>query len=84
MKKVLKFSASWCGPCKAMAKVIEAAGDKIRLSIEDIDIDTNPVLVKQYQIRSVPTLVIVDVDGRELSRSVGMSSEDAVLRFLAS
>jgi len=67
-----------------MAKVIEAAGDKIRLSIEDIDIDTNPVLVKQYQIRSVPTLVIVDVDGRELSRSVGMSSEDAVLRFLAS
>jgi len=67
-----------------MAKVIETAGDKILLPIEDIDIDTNPVLVKKYQIRSVPTLLIVDVDGRELSRSVGVSSEDVVLRFLAS
>ena len=66
-----------------MTKVFEAAGDKICFPVEEIDIDTNPELVKQYGIRGVPTLVVLDVDGLEVGRSVGMVSEAAVLRFLA-
>jgi len=71
MKKVLRFTASWCGPCKMLAKNLESA--KTEMPIEVVDIDVNPELATDYGIRGVPTLVMV-VDGKEKKRLVGMKS----------
>jgi len=68
MKKILRFTASWCQPCKALAKNLEIAN--INLPIEVIDIDVHDTLAIEYGIRGVPTLVMMD-ENIEVKRIVG-------------
>lgn len=68
MKKVLKFSASWCGPCKMLSKTIE--GINTNVVFEEVDIDEQSELAVEYGIRGVPTLVMLD-ENVEVKRSVG-------------
>jgi len=58
MKKIIRFTASWCAPCKVLAKRLE--GVDLGVPVEVIDIDTNTTLTQQFGIRSVPTLVMVE------------------------
>ena len=58
MKRILRFTASWCQPCKTLAANLERA--ELNLPIEVIDIDVNEYIANQYGIRSVPTLVMLD------------------------
>lgn len=56
MKKILRFTASWCQPCKALAKNLEEA--KLNIPIEVIDIDIHDDIAIEHSIRSVPTLIL--------------------------
>ena len=80
--KLLKFHATWCQPCKMLSRVIEDAADKITMPMEEVDIDQNQELAIPYGIRGVPTLVIVDEEGKEVSRKSGMLMENQLLEFL--
>lgn len=80
--KALKFSASWCGPCKMLATVVANAGDKITVPIENIDIDENQEMAVQFGVRGVPTMVIIDDSGKEVKRKTGMMNESQLLEFL--
>lgn len=80
--KIKKFYAEWCGPCKGLSMVIAGAGDKITIPIENIDIDRNIMESVQYDVRSVPMLVLVDDNGKEIKRLNGMVSETQLLEFL--
>lgn len=68
MKKLLRFTASWCGPCKSLAASLETAD--IKLPIEVIDIDENRELAMEYGVRGVPTLIMLD-ENIEVKRLVG-------------
>lgn len=81
--KVLKFEASWCGPCKMLSKTLEGAKGKFTTEVEAIDIDENADLTKHYSVRGVPTMVKVDDHGIEIERKVGMMNETDLLKFLA-
>lgn len=82
--KLLKFAASWCGPCQALSMTIKGLDENTVLPpIEDVDIDKNTELAVQYGVRSVPTLVLVDDSGKEIKRSVGALTGDKLLEFLA-
>ena len=71
MKKVIRFTASWCQPCKMLAKTLEDV--QTNLPIEVVDIDKDSDVAIEYGIRGVPTLVMVE-DGSVLKRLVGMQN----------
>ena len=68
MKRILRFTASWCGPCQGLAMNLETAG--LNLPIEVVDIDTHSDVAQEYGVRGVPTLVMLD-ENIEVKRLVG-------------
>lgn len=80
--KVLKFSASWCGPCKMLSMTIAGIKDEIPYPVEEIDIDENTELAQKYGIRGVPTLVLVNED-KEVKRKVGALTAPELKQFLS-
>ena len=79
--KILKFSASWCGPCKALAMTLK--DEDLGVPVEEVDIDAQSDLAVQYGIRSVPTLVYVR-GGTEASRLGGAQTLTKVKEWVAS
>jgi thioredoxin 1 len=85
MKKVLKFSASWCGPCKMMSKILSTIETDVE--IEEVDVDTNRELAIEYKVRGVPLMVMLE-DGVEIRRlpgvpgTPGKDSKEIVEKFL--
>jgi len=71
MKRILRFTASWCEPCKLLSMNLEKAN--IELPIEVVDIDVNDELAREYGIRSVPTLLMLD-ENIEVKRMVGLKT----------
>ena len=77
--KVLRFTASWCQPCKMLAKTLEDV--ETQIPIEVIDIDENQGLAMDYGIRGVPTLVMIDGD-IEVKRVSGMLMKNQLTEWL--
>ena len=73
MKKILRFTASWCGPCKTLAKTLESVETKI--PIEVIDVDVHNDIAAEYGIRGVPTLVMLE-DNIEIKRMSGTKPQE--------
>jgi len=71
MKKILRFTASWCQPCKGLAMNLEAVETDV--PIEVVDIDVHPELAQEFRIRGVPTLVMLN-DDVEVKRVSGPKS----------
>lgn len=70
--EILDFTARWCGPCKTMTAVLDALAPAYagRVTITPIDVDDDRARAAQFDVRSMPTLVLVR-DGREVGRVVG-------------
>lgn len=66
--KILKFSAGWCAPCKALAGQLK---DYKGYEVVSYDMDENPVKFQEYGVRSLPTIVIINEKENELNRRVG-------------
>jgi thioredoxin 1 len=80
--KLYKFYAEWCAPCKMLSKVIDDAKDKINVDIVEFDIDAEMMTAINYGVRSVPTMVLVDENDKEIKRLNGYANEEKLLDFL--
>lgn len=80
--KLLKFEASWCGPCKAMDHILNSMN--LNMEVENINIDTNSDRCKQYDVRAVPTLIKINEEGKELGRLKGIHNTDDIMKLLES
>ena len=80
MKTILYFTGVWCSPCRTLGPII----DKISTNTptNKIDVDNNREAVMQYNIKSVPTVVLLE-DGKEVRRFIGIKSESEILNFIA-
>ena len=78
MRKILYFTAAWCGPCKALGPIMDSLQGQV--NFDKIDVDTNTELLAQYGVRGVPSLVLLE-NGEEVSRLVGVQSKDIILEF---
>lgn len=76
MKKILYFTASWCQPCKSFAPIMEQVSQTVK--VEKIDVDALPNVASAYNIRSVPTVVILN-GNTEVSRFTGARPAQSVL-----
>jgi thioredoxin-like negative regulator of GroEL len=64
--------------------VIKGAGDKITVPVEEVNIDENVFMATNFQVRSVPTMLLVDKDEKEIKRKVGMMQESELIEWLSS
>ncbi len=75
---VVDFFATWCGPCKMLAPVLEnVANSRADFDIVKVDIDESEDLAIKYEIQVVPTLVIFK-EGKEVSRVSGFMTEEVL------
>ena len=81
---LVDFWATWCGPCKMVAPVLEeiAAEKGDKLTIAKIDIDENPNTPRDYQVMSIPTLILFQ-GGKPVKQIVGAKPNAALLSDLA-
>jgi thioredoxin 1 len=80
---IVDFQALWCGPCKVQSPILKELaaelGDKVR--VIKIDVDQNNAIASQYQIQSVPTLIVFK-DGKPVWRQSGVVTKAALLGVL--
>jgi thioredoxin 1 len=81
---VVDFWAAWCGPCKMVAPVLdEIAGEnKDKLTVAKLDIDANPATARDYQVMSIPTMIVFQ-GGKPVKQIVGAKPKAALLSDLA-
>lgn len=80
--KLVKYGAPWCGPCKALDHLFETAN--LDIEIELVDIDHNVQLAQDNNIRSIPTVVLIDDKGKEVNRFTGLINFDELKEFVKS
>ena len=82
-KKVLiDFWASWCGPCRMIAPIIEEIADeRSDIKVGKVNVDEQPELASKFGVMSIPTLVVME-NGKIANQAVGARSKSAILAML--
>ena len=78
---LVDFWATWCGPCKMIAPVVEEfANEQSDVVVGKIDVDQHPLLASKYGIMTIPTLLLFK-DGEVAKKSIGVIPKDSLVKF---
>jgi thioredoxin 1 len=80
---LVDFTATWCGPCKMLAPIVEKLADEFegKVRVGKCDIDDAPGIAAKYGIRSVPT-VMVFAKGQKIGQHTGLTNRDKLVQLL--
>lgn len=79
MKKLIYFNAPWCQPCRTLGPIMDQVSNKIH--VEKINVDDSPSIASDYNIRNIPTVVLVE-NQQEVRRFTGVKSLNDILTFI--
>ena len=82
---LVDFNAAWCGPCRMLSPIIEEVAKEMegKAIIAKVDIDKEQKTAAEYQVTSVPTLILFK-DGKEINRLIGLRDKEAIKEFILS
>ena len=81
-KVLIDFWATWCGPCKMIAPIIEEIGaEQTAVKVCKVDVDEQPELASMFGISSIPTLVVME-NGKVIDHAVGARPKEDILAML--
>ena len=79
---LIDFFATWCGPCKMLAPVIEQVSNENEdVMVVKVDVDKNPELAVLYNVASIPTLVFLK-EGKAVKEHIGFASKAEIQQFI--
>nr|WP_106780248.1 thioredoxin [Lysinibacillus timonensis] len=80
---LVDFWATWCGPCKMIAPVLEEIDAEMsdQVKIAKLDVDNNQATAAEYQVMSIPTLILFK-DGEPVAKTVGFQPKEALVEFI--
>ncbi len=79
---LLDFTATWCGPCKALAPILDSVAQEYtgKIQVAKLDIDDSPDTPSRFGIRGVPTVILFK-DGKEVARHVGLAPKTKIIEM---
>ena len=81
-KVLVDCYASWCGPCRMLSPVLDELAEEIKdVTFYKLDVDENPNTSDDYQIMTIPTILIFE-DGKLMSQNSGFMTKDMVLDLI--
>jgi thioredoxin 1 len=84
MIQVMKFSADWCGPCKALKPIWDNLVKTVNgVDFVPVNVDNDPDMASRFKIQAIPTLVFVK-DGTEVTRITGLVKEAEIVKIIDS
>ena len=80
---LVDFFADWCGPCKALAPILEAVKKELGavIKIVKIDVDKNQTLARKHQVKGVPTMILFK-NGKQLWRQSGVLQKQDLISIM--
>lgn len=79
---LVDFFATWCGPCKMMAPVLDEVSQEVAAPIYQVDVDRETPLAQRYNVMSVPTLIVFK-NGAPAQQFVGVQPKQTLLDALS-
>ncbi|WP_437664452.1 thioredoxin [Sorangium sp. So ce1182] len=78
---LVDFGATWCGPCRQLAPIVEGIAKDYqgKVKVFAVDIDNAPKIAQKFGVRSVPTLILFK-DGAKADQLVGLASRDKIVK----
>ncbi len=80
MKTVFYFTADWCPPCKKVKPIVENM-KKEGFEFQMIDADYEQLLVKRFEVKSIPTFILME-NGKEINRISGAQTRESLVKFI--
>lgn len=79
---LVDFWAPWCMPCRMLSPIVDSVGEEVTgAKVAKVNVDEQGSLASRFDVLNIPTLIVFK-DGREVNRSVGVTSKENILKML--